>query len=123
MKQYTFKDGFKCVASTKEEAIAKHKVMAGKIKINMSKLNKLINKLGLKDTISIYDDSDGYIDVQVHYPYSFKQARLDEIHTYCEGEKDCSDYLTENKDKLLKFRNMLDDLKKLGNELSMNFNY
>lgn len=28
MKQYTFKDGFKCVASTKEEAIAQHKVVA-----------------------------------------------------------------------------------------------
>lgn len=28
MKQYTFKDGFKCVASTKEEAKQQHKVMA-----------------------------------------------------------------------------------------------
>lgn len=28
MKQYTFKDGFKCVASTKEEAIKKHKIIA-----------------------------------------------------------------------------------------------
>ena len=31
MKQYTFKDGFKCVASTKEEAIAQHKVIASGI--------------------------------------------------------------------------------------------
>lgn len=30
MKQFTFKDGFKCVASTKEDAIAQHKVIAGK---------------------------------------------------------------------------------------------
>ena len=30
MKKYTFKDGFKCFASTKEQAIAKHKVMADK---------------------------------------------------------------------------------------------
>ena len=28
MKQFKFKDGFKCVASTKEEAIKKHKVVA-----------------------------------------------------------------------------------------------
>lgn len=28
MKQFTFKDGFKCVASTKEEAIKKHKAEA-----------------------------------------------------------------------------------------------
>ena len=28
MKQYTFKDGFKCVASTVEEAKAKHKAVA-----------------------------------------------------------------------------------------------
>ena len=30
MKQYTFKDGTKVIASTKEEAIAQHKVVAGK---------------------------------------------------------------------------------------------
>lgn len=30
MKQYTFKDGYKCVASTEEEAIKKHKVVASK---------------------------------------------------------------------------------------------
>ena len=28
MKQFKFKDGFKCVASTKEEAIAQHKAIA-----------------------------------------------------------------------------------------------
>ena len=28
MKQYTFKDGFKCVASTKKEAIDQHKATA-----------------------------------------------------------------------------------------------
>ena len=42
MKQYTFKDGFKCVASTKEEAIKKHKVVsAKKQKVSASDNNEL----------------------------------------------------------------------------------
>ena len=50
MKQYTFKDGFKCVASTREEAIQKHKVVvAGNtIENNASKVIKVIGNKNLK---------------------------------------------------------------------------
>jgi len=49
MKQYTFKDGIKVVASTKEEAKAKHKVMAAKEDENVPEFllvptDKIVNK-------------------------------------------------------------------------------
>lgn len=43
MKQYTFKDGFKCVASTREEAIAKHKVIAKALPVKV-KFNKYLSE-------------------------------------------------------------------------------
>ena len=42
MKQYTFKDGFKCIASTKEEAIQKHKATAGMKDYERKNLNKCL---------------------------------------------------------------------------------
>lgn len=53
MKQYTFKDGFKCVASTVEDAKAKHKVMADSY---FSKLSDKEKSVLIKNGFKINDD-------------------------------------------------------------------
>jgi hypothetical protein len=68
MKQYTFKDGLKIVASTKSEAMRKHKVLASKdftVYVGGDEVND--NLLSLEEAKKIADKyrKDGYDDVQV----------------------------------------------------------
>ena len=62
MKQYTFKDGFKCVASTKEEAIQQHKVTADGKPVGVNILRKL----------GFHLDSDEYVlDLNMKYKHNY----------------------------------------------------
>lgn len=66
MKQYTFKDGTKIVASTKEEAKSKHKITSG-IKENYRKFkeeftDKVVELIGNKNLIA---NNPVYIEVKI----------------------------------------------------------
>lgn len=86
MKQYTFKDGFKCVASTTKEAIAKHRAMAA-CKINPTdEADKVANDLGYKTMWS--DAEDGVLliyhnsgkDIVKTANYKKLCSKLNDIH-------------------------------------------
>ena len=69
MKQYTFKDGFKCVAYTKEEAIAQHKVVAKikypyAVRVKDGLPKSLINKILKDKQIKVFEwtgDGSGFV--------------------------------------------------------------
>lgn len=58
MKQYTFKDGFKCVASSVEEAKAKHKVIASNDIRNFDEYKKKFDEYWLPRINSFKEKSD-----------------------------------------------------------------
>lgn len=58
MKQYTFKDGFKCVASTVEEAKAKHKVMASNSLKNLDEYKSKFDEYWLPKINSFKKNAD-----------------------------------------------------------------
>lgn len=57
MKQYTFKDGIKIIASTTEEAKAKHKALANKE--DVTEIRKLLEDMGITNDNIKYSDVFG----------------------------------------------------------------
>ena len=67
MKKYTFKDGFKCVASTREEAIAQHKAIAAKGLKRTLKHASTLNSCKVEYKVDFPKDCD-YLSVNIVSP-------------------------------------------------------
>ena len=125
MKQYTFKDGFKCVASTVEEAKAKHKAVAMPKnpftnEHEFTKLKKEFKKLGLGNRFKLKGDNYYGPDIVVDLGKFFlrdgagihRQAHIQYFSFEDSTAENWINFVKKNKKDLDKLQKTLDELNK-----------
>lgn len=120
MKQYTFKDGFKCIASTREEAKQKHKVMDAD-KIDIKAIEKDIKDSFLKESCYVDETHRG---ISVSYPRSSLTFDINVEGTYkpkFEVASRGDDYILNKRLILVKKFNTLEDVTKYCRQASKIF--
>ena len=100
MKQYTFKDGIKVIASTKKEAITQHKVLSSNKKEAEETARKILQLLNNKNIH--YSSGDFYINVPEHNKFynTYETRKKFYMFGFDYGDDDHTFYLSDENEAI-----------------------
>lgn len=138
MKQYTFKDGIKVIASSAQEAKSKHKVMAcgpkrskGYVSPETKKLirdtkkeaDETLKLLGLENDISVTVYRSGSLATNLSDSFDIKYKNtpltIDELYHSHKSIAEMKEYLAKNKSKILELVKCAHRVEELVEELGL----
>jgi len=141
MKQYTFKDGIKVIASSAQEAKSKHKVMACApapkksskgymfpetkklIRDTKKEADETLKSLGLENDISVTVYRSGSLDTNLSDSFDIKYKNtpltIDELYHSHKSIAEMKEYLTKNKSKIIELVKCAHRVEELVEELGL----